>query len=173
MKQSPLSLCFLALFVLLSFSQTHGQYTLTGYVLHDVSSTPVEGAYVSISGGDKITTDAHGEYTLDLPKGTISGDDFEVIIYHPLNFGFHKRNFTVKGSKQKQKEDFTISRNADMGVMGIVKETRSGNFVEEVMVTVSSNKIIGYLLPSKITNPFGFFDIAIPQWFVKKSARPV
>ncbi len=163
MKRSLLSLCFLALFGAPSFSQTHSKYTLTGIILHDASNTPVAGAYVSISGGDKITTNAHGEYTLDLPKDTRPGDNFEVVIYHPVSFGFHKRNFTVKNASLKQSEDFTISRNADMGVVGIIKDKKTGNFVDEVMVTVSSNKIIGYTLPSKITNSFGFFEIAIPK----------
>lgn len=144
------------------------QLKLRGTVTHDVSGAPVENAYVSISGGDITTTNSLGVFELDLPPNTYSGQDFDIIIYAPGKYGYHKRSYRAN-AKQIQTADFSISQNADLGVVGIVKDKRTGRFVKEVLITVSSNSLAGYALPSILTNEFGYFGIGIPKARLTKS----
>ncbi len=166
MKQPFLCLLFLvAITVAPSFAQVGA--TLNGTLTHDVSATPIKAANISIlkgdqTLGDQTTTDDLGLFSLKLPATAKSGDDIEIIIYHPLEYGFHRHIYRMNGTRT-QSTDIKISRNAKLGVVGIVKDDKTKKFVEGLIVKVSSNKLSGPEIQPVKTNSFGSFSFVIPK----------
>lgn len=144
-------------------AQSSSGYTITGTLVHDVSDTPIEGANISILDGDRTVTDSHGGFTLKLPTAAKPGDDIQILIFHPVEYGFHRRTHRMNSAKTQDSGEVRINRNANVGVVGIVKDGKTKKLVGGVTISVSSANLAGYTIEPKKTNAFGTFSFVIPK----------
>lgn len=144
-------------------AQSSTGFTLSGTLVHDVSDTPIEGANISILDGDRAVTDSHGGFRLKIPAAAKPGDDIQILIFHPAEYGFHRRTHRMNAVKTQDAGQIRINRKSNIGVVGIVKDGKTKKLVEGLTVSVSSTNLAGTTIEAKKTNAFGAFSFVIPK----------